>query len=167
MLCRCFFLLVSGSPVRKTSGRLSRDCLVENQGVLWSTNVFDYSNFRTFPEFLKICPKMFPFFFGWWEWRHFSTNTGRTKTISTTFRPEASSGLFPTWWSLRAKRRGNRPFAQLLSGLETGHPAAAGPSPAYDFSVFDERNAVFLVSVLDCFGCFSSGLDHLNSRWNI
>ena len=22
----------------------------------------------------------------WWEWRHFSTNTGRTKTISTTFR---------------------------------------------------------------------------------
>ena len=56
----------------------------------------------------------------------------------------------------------NRPFAQLLSGLETGHPAAAGPSPAYDFSVFDERNAVFLVSVLDCFGCFSSGLDHLS-----
>ena len=61
----------------------------------------------------------------------------------------------------------NRPFAQLLSGLETGHPAAAGPSPAYDFSVFDERNAVFLVSVLDCFGCFSSGLDHLNSSWSI
>ena len=62
----------------------------------------------------------------------------------------------------------NRPFAQLLlSGLETGHPAAAGPSPAYDFSVFDERNAVFLASVLDCFGCFSSGLDHLNSSWSI
>ena len=61
----------------------------------------------------------------------------------------------------------NRPFAQLLSGLETGHPAAAGPSPAYDFSVFDERNAVSLVSVLDCFGCFSSGLDHLNSSWSI
>ena len=61
----------------------------------------------------------------------------------------------------------NRPFAQLLSGLETGHPAAAGPSPAHDFSVFDERNAVFLVSVLDCFGCFSSGLDHLNSSWSI
>ena len=48
----------------------------------------------------------------------------------------------------------NRPFAQLLSVLETGHPAAAGPSPAYDFSVFDERNAVFLVFVLDCFGFF-------------
>ena len=57
--------------------------------------------------------------------------------------------------------------AILLSGLETVHPAAAGPSPAYDFSVFDERNAVFLVSVLDCFGCFSSGLDHLNSSWSI
>ena len=44
----------------------------------------------------------------------------------------------------------NRPFAQLLSGLETGHPAAAGPSPACDFSVSDEQKAVFLVSVLDC-----------------
>ena len=54
-----------------------------------------------------------------------------------------------------------------MSGLETGHPAAAGPSPAYDFSVFDERNAVFLDSLLDCFGCFSSGLDHLNSSWSI
>ena len=61
----------------------------------------------------------------------------------------------------------NRPFAQLLSGLETGHPAAVGPSPEYDFSVFDERNAVLLVSVLDCLGCFSSGLDHLNSSWSI
>ena len=64
----------------------------------------------------------------------------------------------------------NRPFAQLLSGLETGHPAAAGPSPAYDFSVFDERNAVFLVSVLDCvsfLGVFSLSLDHLNSSWSI
>ena len=59
----------------------------------------------------------------------------------------------------------NRPFA--LSGLETWHPAAAGPSPAYDFSVFDEPSAVFLVSVWDCFGCFSSGLDHLNSSWSI
>ena len=28
----------------------------------------------------------------WWEWRHFITNTGRTKTISTTFSPKASSG---------------------------------------------------------------------------
>ena len=62
----------------------------------------------------------------------------------------------------------NRPFAQLLSGLETGHPAAAGrPSPACDFSVSDEQKAVFLVSVLDCSECDSSGLDHLNSSWSI
>ena len=45
------------------------------------------------------------------------------------------------WWRLDI-----RPFAQLLSGLETAHPAAASPSPAYDFSVFDEQKAVFLVS---------------------
>ena len=61
----------------------------------------------------------------------------------------------------------NGSFAQLLSALETGHPAAAGPSPAYDFSVFDEQNAIFLVSVLGCFGCFSSGLDNLSSSWSI
>ena len=60
----------------------------------------------------------------------------------------------------------NRPFAQLLSGLEAGHPAAAGPSPASDFSVSDEQKAV-LVSVLDCSECESSGLDHLNSKWSI
>ena len=34
-------------------------------------------------------------------------------------------------------------FAQLLSGLETGHPAAVGPSPAYNFSVFDVQRGVF------------------------
>ena len=62
---------------------------------------------------------------------------------------------------------GNRPFVQLLSGLETGHPAAAGPSPACEFSVSDEQKAVFLVSVLDCSECDSSGLDHLNSSWSI
>ena len=55
----------------------------------------------------------------------------------------------------------------LLSGLETGHPAAAGPSPACDFSVSDEQKAVFLVSVLDCSECDSSGLYHLNSSWSI
>ena len=55
----------------------------------------------------------------------------------------------------------NRPFAQILSGLETGHPAAVGPPPAYDFSVFDEQKAVFLVSVLDCSECDSSGLSKL------
>ena len=61
---------------------------------------------------------------------------------------------------------GNRPFAQLLSGLETGHPAAAGPSSACDFGVSDEQKAVFLVSVLDFSECDSSGLDHLNSMWS-
>ena len=45
----------------------------------------------------------------------------------------------------------NRPFAQLLPGLETGHPVTAGQSPAYDFSVSDEHKAVFLVSVSDRF----------------
>ena len=60
----------------------------------------------------------------------------------------------------------NRPFAQLLSGLETGHPAAAGPSSSCDFGVFDEQKAVFLVSVLDFSECDSSGLDHPNSMWS-
>ena len=44
----------------------------------------------------------------------------------------------------------NRPFAQLLPGLETGYPVTVGQSPAYDFSVSDEQKAVFLVSVSDC-----------------
>ena len=30
-------------------------------------------------------------------------------------------------------RHDNRPFAQLLPGLETGHPVTVGQSPAYDF----------------------------------
>ena len=72
----------------------------------------------------------------------------------------SSSCLFPFYLQ-------NRPFAQLLSGLETGHPAAAGPSPPCDFSVSVEQKAVFLVSVLDCSEWDSSGLDHLNSRWSI
>ena len=42
----------------------------------------------------------------------------------------------------------NRPFAQLLPGLETGHPVTVGQSPAYDFSVSNEQKAVFLLSVL-------------------
>ena len=29
------------------------------------------------------CPQTCNLNIGWWEWRHFSTNTGRTKTIST------------------------------------------------------------------------------------
>ena len=61
----------------------------------------------------------------------------------------------------------NGPIAQLLSGLETGHPVTVGQSPAYDFSVFDKQKAVFLVSVSDCSECDSSGLDHPNSSWSI
>ena len=49
----------------------------------------------------------------------------------------------------------NRPFAQLLPGLETGHPVMVGQSPAYDSSVSDEQKAVFLVSVSDCSVCDS------------
>ena len=48
-----------------------------------------------------------------------------------------------------------RPFAQLLPGLETGHPVTVGQSPAYDFSVCDELKGVFLVSVSDCSECDS------------
>ena len=38
------------------------------------------------------------------------------------------------------------PLAQLLPGLETGNPVTVGQSPAYDFSVSDEREAVFFSS---------------------
>ena len=48
-----------------------------------------------------------------------------------------------------------RPLAQLLPGIETGHPVTIGQSPAYDFSVFDEQKAAFLVSFLDCSECDS------------
>ena len=47
----------------------------------------------------------------------------------------------------------NRPFAELLPGLETGHPVTVGQSPAYDSGVSDEQKAVFLVSVSDCSEC--------------
>ena len=47
----------------------------------------------------------------------------------------------------------NRPFTQLLPGLETGHPVTVSESPAYDFSVSDEQKAVFPVSVSDCSEC--------------
>ena len=53
----------------------------------------------------------------------------------------------------------NRPFAQLLPGLETGHPVTVGLSPAFDFSVSDEQKAVFLVSVSDCSECDSCAGD--------
>ena len=61
----------------------------------------------------------------------------------------------------------NRGLFQRLSGFETGHPAAAGPLPAFDFSSSDEQDAVFLVSVMDCSDCDSSGLDSPNSSWSI
>ena len=61
----------------------------------------------------------------------------------------------------------NRGLFQKLSGFETGHPAAAGPLPAFDFSVSDEQDAAFLVSVMDCSDCDSSGLDSPNSSWSI
>ena len=48
----------------------------------------------------------------------------------------------------------NRPFAQLLSGLETGHPAAAGPSPAYDFSVSTSETLFFLSPFWTVLGVF-------------
>ena len=42
------------------------------------------------------------------------------------------------------KFRSNRGLFQRLSGFETGHPAAAGPLLAFDFSVSDEQDAAFL-----------------------
>ena len=38
----------------------------------------------------------------------------------------------------------NRPFAQLLPGLETGHPVTVGQSPTCSFSVSDGREVLFL-----------------------
>ena len=56
---------------------------------------------------------------------------------------------------------------QRLSGFETGHPAAAGSMPAFVLSVSDEQGAAFLVSVMDCSDCDSSGLDSPNTSWSI
>ena len=61
----------------------------------------------------------------------------------------------------------NRGLFQRLSGFETGHPAAAGRLRAFDFSVSDEQDAAFLVSVMDCSDCDSSGLGSPNSSWSI
>ena len=66
------------------------------------------------------------------------------------------------WYDLR-----NRGLFQRLSGFETGHPAAAGPVPSFDFSVSDKQDAAFLVSVMDCSDCDSSALDSPNSSWSI
>ena len=38
----------------------------------------------------------------------------------------------------------NRPFAQLLPGLETGHPVTVGQSPTCCFGVSDGREVLFL-----------------------
>ena len=54
-----------------------------------------------------------------------------------------------------------------MSGFETGHPAAAGPLPAFDLSVSDEQDAAFLVSVMDCSDCDFSYLDSPNSSRSI
>ena len=54
-----------------------------------------------------------------------------------------------------------------MSGFETGHPAAAGSLPAFDFSVSDEQDAAFFVSVMDYSDCDSSGLDSPNSSWSM
>ena len=61
----------------------------------------------------------------------------------------------------------NRRLFQRLSGFETGYPAAAGPLPAFDFSVSDEQGAAFLVSVMNCSDCDASGLDYPNSSSSI
>ena len=72
MLSRCFFLLVWGSPVGKTSERLSRDGLVENLGVLWwiIIRIFDHSSFQTFPGISKNLSGTFSIFFlvKWWAY---------------------------------------------------------------------------------------------------
>ena len=72
---------------------------------------------------------------------------------------------YSDWWQhtvsvkLEAPTICNRPFAQLLPGLETGHPATVGQSPAYDFSVSNEQKAVLLVSVSGCSECDSCAGD--------
>ena len=60
---RCFFLQKAKSVMnwclvaRKTSGRLSRGCLVENQGVLWSIRIFGHASIHTFPGISKNLPE--------------------------------------------------------------------------------------------------------------
>ena len=55
-----------------------------------------------------------------------------SKSQQKMLKPEGNSGL------------GNRPFAQLLPGLETGHPVTVGQSPTCSFSVSDGREVLFL-----------------------
>ena len=47
---------------------------------------------------------------------------------------------------LRATFLSNRPFAQLLPGLEMGHPVTVGQSLAYDFRVFPTSRKLFFLS---------------------
>ena len=47
-------------------------------------------------------------------------------------------------WSWNRRQQCNRPFAQLLPGLETGHPVTVGQSPTCSFSVSDGREVLFL-----------------------
>ena len=55
-----------------------------------------------------------------------------------------------SWLSLQSpfpsagKSTSVRPFAQLLPGLETGHPVTVGQSPTCSFSVSDGREVLFL-----------------------
>ena len=111
------------------TGCYKMDCgghlLQELEGFVYKTNymvlfqvhppppLLYVSNIRTWLIFVNHKISHFENDIGWWEWRHFITNTGRTKTISTTCRLKASSGRegagrlgspFPTWRSLQAKR---------------------------------------------------------------
>ena len=59
-------------------------------------------------------------------------------------------------------------FSKDCLGSRRGiRPRAAGPMPAFVLSVSDEQDAAFLVSVMDCSDCDSSGLDSPNSSWSI
>ena len=60
--------------------------------------------------------------------RRHTTASASAKTTQHSRRGEAS----------------NRPFAQLLPGLETGHPVTVGQSPTCSFSVSDGREVLFL-----------------------
>ena len=64
-------------------------------------------------------------------------------TFGNEFRTYDNDPLVPIMFRNSAGSP-NRPFAQLLPGLETGHPVTVGQSPADDFGVPNEHKAVFL-----------------------
>ena len=68
------------------------------------------------------------------RWRHFRLSL--SLCISLTERTERTIGS--------ASALSTRPFAQLLPGLETGHPVTVGRSPSCSFSVSDGREVLFL-----------------------